>query len=191
MTFPVIRTPAIDLSIGRTHGGVQRVLQTIGSELFVMPVGGGEVHQLTNDHAQVLGMAWTTDSREVVFSSTRQNAYRLWRIPALPANRRGVFNSPKLVEAAGDDAGWPSISRNGRLAYQHDTRNWDILRAEIAAGGAGSNDRLGPPTPLIASTRIETAPAWSPMARRSHSCPTGPVISKCGCATRTVRPPSG
>ena len=32
-----------------------RVLQTIGSELFVMPVGGGEVHQLTNDHAQVSG----------------------------------------------------------------------------------------------------------------------------------------
>ena len=91
---------------------------------------------------------------------------RLWRIPALPANRRGVFNSPKLVEAAGDDAGCPSISRTGRLAYQHDTRNWDILRAEIAAGEAGSNDRVGPPTPLIASTRIETAPAWSPDGKK-------------------------
>ena len=111
-------------------------------------------------------MAWTADSREVVFSSTRQNSYRLWRIPSLPANRRGVFNSPKPVEAAGDDAGWPSISQNGRLAYQHDTRNWDILRAEIAAGEPGSNNRLGPPTPLIASTRIETAPAWSPDGKK-------------------------
>ena len=169
LTFPNDTTPGDwDLSIspdGRTVA-FSRVLQTIGSELFVMPVGGGEVHQLTNDHAQVFGMAWTADSREVVFSSTRQNAYRLWRIPALPANRRGVFNSPKPVEAAGDDAGWPSISRNGRLAYQHDTRNWDILRAEIAAGEAGSNDRLGPPTPLIASTRLETAPAWSPDGKK-------------------------
>jgi Tol biopolymer transport system component len=70
------------------------------------------------------------------------------------------------VEAAGDDAGWPSISQNGRLAYQHDTRNWDILRAEIAAGTPGSNKRLGSPTPVIASTRIDTAPAWSPDGKK-------------------------
>jgi Tol biopolymer transport system component len=76
-----------------------------------------------------------------------------------------VFNSPKPVEAA-DDAAWPSISRSGRLAYQHDTRNWDILRAEIAAGEASSNNRLGSPTPVIASTRIETAPAWSPDGKK-------------------------
>jgi Tol biopolymer transport system component len=169
LTFPNDATPGdLDMSIspdGRTVAFC-RVLQTIGCELFVMPAAGGEVHQLTNDHTQVFGMAWTADSQEIVFSSTRQNAYRLWRIPALPANRRGVFNSPQPVEGAGDDAGWPSISRNGRLAYQHDTRNWDILRAEIAAGKAGSNDRLGPPTPLIASTRIETAPAWSPDGKK-------------------------
>jgi Tol biopolymer transport system component len=169
LTSPSDTNPGdLDMSIspdGRTLAFC-RVLQTIGCELFVMPAAGGEVHQLTNDHAQVLGMAWTADSREVVFSSTRQNSYRLWRIPAQPANRRGVFNSPKPVEAAGDDAGWPSISRNGRLAYQHGTRNWDILRAEIAAGEASSNNRLGSPTPVIATTRIETAPAWSPDGKK-------------------------
>jgi hypothetical protein len=52
------------------------------------------------------------------------------------------------------------------LAYQHDTRNWDILRAEITVGEAGSNNRLGLPTPVIASTRIDTAPAWSPDGRK-------------------------
>jgi Tol biopolymer transport system component len=139
-----------------------RVLQTIGCELFVMPAAGGEARQLTNDHAMIYGMAWTPDDREVVFASTRQNSLRLWRIPALPENRRGVFKSPKPVEAAGEGASYPSISQNGRLAYQHDTRNWDILRAEITVGEAGSNNRLGLPTPVIASTRIDTAPAWSP-----------------------------
>jgi Tol biopolymer transport system component len=169
LTFPSDTNPGdVDMSISPDGRKLAfcRVLQTIGCELFVMPAAGGEVHQLTNDHAQVFGMAWTADSREVVFSSTRQNAYRLWRIPALPANRRGVFDSPKPVEAAGDGAGYPSISRNGRLAYQHDTRNWDIVRAEIAAGERGSDDRLGSPTPVINSTRIETAPAWSPDGKK-------------------------
>jgi Tol biopolymer transport system component len=143
-----------------------RVLQTIGSELFVMPAVGGEARQLTNDHAMVYGIAWTPDSREVVFGSTRQNSVRLWRIPALPGSRRGVFESPKPVEGAGDGAWYPSISRNGRLAYEHDTMNWDILRAEIAASATGSNKRLGPPTPVIASTRIDASPAWSPDGRK-------------------------
>jgi len=56
LTFPGDTAPGdLDMSIspdGRTVA-FSRVLQTIGSELFVMPVGGGEVHQLTNDHAQV------------------------------------------------------------------------------------------------------------------------------------------
>lgn len=169
LTFPSDNTPGdLDMSIspdGRTVA-FSRVLQTIGSELFVMPAAGGEVRQLTNDHAMVYGMAWTPDSREVVFASTRQNSTRLWRIPALPANRRGLFNSPKPLEAAGDDAWYPSISRNGRLAYQHDTFNLDILRAEIAAGEARQNNRLGPPTPFIASTWADFAPAWSPDGKK-------------------------
>jgi Tol biopolymer transport system component len=70
------------------------------------------------------------------------------------------------LEAAGDDARYPSISRNGRLAYQHYTRNWDIMRAEIAAGEVRSNNPLGSPTPVIASTRIDMAPAWSPDGKK-------------------------
>jgi Tol biopolymer transport system component len=169
LTHPSDMTPGdLDMSIspdGRTVA-FSRVLQTIGCELFVMPAAGGEARQLTNDHAMVYGMAWTADSREVVFASTRQNSSRLWRIPAQPANRRGVFQSPRPVEAAGDDASYPSISRNGRLAYQHDTRNWDIHRSEIAAGEGGSNNRVGPPTPVIASTRIDASPAWSPDGKK-------------------------
>jgi Tol biopolymer transport system component len=169
LTFPSDATPGdLDMAIspdGRTVAFC-RVLQTIGCELFVMPAAGGEARQLTNDHAMLYGIAWTADAREVVFASTRQNSRRLWRIPAAPGSRRNVFNSPQPVESAGDDASWPSISRNGKLAYQHDTRNWDILRAEIAAGPAGSNNRLGLPTPVLDSTRIETAPAWSPDGKK-------------------------
>jgi Tol biopolymer transport system component len=170
LTFPSDTTPGdVELSIspdGRMLAFC-RVLQSIGCELFVMPAAGGEALQLTNDHAMLYGMAWTPDSREVVFASSRQNSfYRLWRLRALPANRSGVFRTPKPVEAVGDDAMNPSISRNGRLAYQHYTFNWDILRAEIVAGEAGSNNRLEPPTPVIASTQFDAAPAWSPDGKK-------------------------
>lgn len=168
LTFPSDETPGdLDMAIspdGRTVAFC-RVLHTLGCELFVMPAAGGDVRQLTNDQSMIYGMAWTEDARELVFASTRQNSTRLWRIPALPANRRGVFKTPKPLEAAGDDARYPSISRNGRLAYQHYTRNWDILRAEIAIDETGPN-RLGPPTPLIASTRLDTGPAWSPDGKK-------------------------
>jgi Tol biopolymer transport system component len=52
------------------------------------------------------------------------------------------------------------------LAYQHYITNWDIVRAEIATGEASSDIRLGPPTPGIASTLIDLAPAWSPDGRK-------------------------
>ena len=93
LTFPSDQTPGdLDMAIspdGRTVAFC-RVLQTTGCELFVMPAAGGEVRQLTNDQPRFIGMAWTPDGREIVFASTRQNAYRLWRVPALPANRGRV-----------------------------------------------------------------------------------------------------
>jgi Tol biopolymer transport system component len=168
LTFPSDMTPGdLDMSISPDGRAVAfcRVLQTLGCELFVMPTVGGWARQLTNDQAMIYGMAWTADAREVVFASSRQNSTRLWRISP-SGDRTGVFQTPIALESAGDDARYPSISRNGKLAYQHYTRNWDIVRAEIAARDGRLNKRLGPPTPLIASTRLEAAPAWSPDGKK-------------------------
>jgi Tol biopolymer transport system component len=66
------------------------------------------------------------------------------------------------VEAAGDDARYPSISRTWRLAYQQYTRNWDIRRAEIVGKEGTPGHRLRQSTPLIVSTRLDLSPAWSP-----------------------------
>ncbi len=169
LTFPSDLTPGdLDMAIspdGRTVAFC-RVVQTLGCELFVIPASGGEARQLTNDRSMIYGMAWTPEGREILFASTRQNSTRLWRIPAIPAMLRGVFKTPKLVEAAGDDATYPSISRSSRLAYQHYTRDWDIVRAEITGREGASDHRLHASTPLIASTRLDTAPAWSPDGRR-------------------------
>jgi Tol biopolymer transport system component len=165
LTFPSDQTPGdLDMAIspdGRTVAFC-RVVNTLGCELFVAPAGGGEARRLTNDQRMIYGMAWTPDGREIVFASTRQNSMRLWRVHAHPAQQTDVFETPKLVEAAGDDARCPSISRNSRLAYQQYSRNWDIRRAEIVGPEGTSAQRLKRSTPLIASTRLDGAPAWSP-----------------------------
>jgi Tol biopolymer transport system component len=169
LTFPSDQTPGdLDMAIspnGRTVAFC-RVLETNGCELFVAPADGGEGRRLTNDQRMIYGMAWTPDGREIVFASTRQNSNRLWRVRAHPAQQAGVFETPKLVEAAGDDARNPTISSTSRLAYQQYTRNWDIRRAEIVGTEGTSSHRLKESTPLIASTRIDVAPAWSPDGRK-------------------------
>jgi Tol biopolymer transport system component len=169
LTFPSDQTPGdLDMAIspdGRTVAFC-RVLQTSGCELFVAPAAGGEGRRLTNDERMIYGMAWTPDGREILFASTRQNSNRLWRVPSHPAQPAGVFETPKLVEAAGDNARYPSISRNSRLAYQQYTRNWDIRRAELVGTEGTPSHRLKGSTPLIASTRLDGAPAWSPDGRR-------------------------
>ena len=164
LTFPNDQTPGdLDMAIspdGRTVAFC-RVQQTPGCELFVAPTGGGEARQLTNDQAMIYGMAWTPDGREIVFASTRQNPVRLWRVRA-DSRQTGVFVTPQLVEGAGPDARNPSISRTSRLAYQQFTHNFDIRRAEIVGPEDTPAHRLKPSIPLIASTRLDVAPAWSP-----------------------------
>jgi Tol biopolymer transport system component len=165
LTFPSDQTPGdLDMAIspdGRTIAFC-RVMETNGCELFVAPSDGGAARRLTNDQRMIYGMAWTPDGREIVFASTRQNSMRLWRVHADATKQTGGFETPKPVEAAGNDARYPSISRTSRLAYQQYTSNWDVRRAEIVGKEGTSTHRIKASTPLIASTRLDGAPAWSP-----------------------------
>jgi Tol biopolymer transport system component len=76
-----------------------------------------------------------------------------------------VFQTPVLVEGAGDDARFPSIS-GSELAYERFSRNFDIQRAEIVGPEGTASHRLQPSVPLIASTRRENGPSWSPDGRK-------------------------
>ena len=143
-----------------------RSLQTQGCELFVAPAAGGEAHRLTNDQRNIHGLAWTPDGREIIFASNRQSSFRLWRVRARPSAQPGAFETPRLVEAASDDARYPSISRTAKLAYQRSSISLVIRRAEIAGAEGSAAHRLSPSRPLIASTRREGAPAWSPDGRK-------------------------
>jgi Tol biopolymer transport system component len=138
-----------------------RYSQDTSANIHVVPATGGEPRQITADKASIFGLAWTPDG-DVIFSSNRGGAFRLWRVSV---NRS---SEPALapVDGAGDDARFPSVSHAGsgapaRLAYQRFTANLDIRRAEIAGEGT-SRHALRSSHPFIASTRSDDHPRYSP-----------------------------
>jgi Tol biopolymer transport system component len=138
-----------------------RYSQDTSANVHVVPVTGGEARQVTAEKASLFGLAWTPDG-DVVFSSNRRGAFRLWRVPV----EHSPASAIAAVDVAGDDARFPSISRPSagspaRLAFQRFTANLDIRRAEIEGDGT-SRHVLRTSHPFIASTRSEDHPSYSP-----------------------------
>ena len=124
------------------------------SEMYVVPVAGGEARQLTFDHRRTMGAAWTPDSKWVVFASNRGGNYSLWKVPA-----EGGAVEP--VAAGVENAYDPSASREGsRIAYTHLVRDTNVWRLDLKAHGAAT------PTRLITSTRKDDNPSLSPDGKR-------------------------
>ncbi|HUB83304.1 MAG TPA: hypothetical protein VMB03_31100 [Bryobacteraceae bacterium] len=131
-----------------------RYMANAASDVYVLPLDGnlratGEPNRLTNDNRSIRGLAWTADSREIVFSSNRGGAFALWRLAASGAGevrRLGV----------GQGASFPAISRQGnRLVYSQGITDTNIWRVDLS-------DLREPPTQLIASTRADSNPQYSP-----------------------------
>jgi Tol biopolymer transport system component/DNA-binding winged helix-turn-helix (wHTH) protein len=114
----------------------------------------GEPARLTWDNAYVGGIAWTADSRELVFSSGRGDSPGLWRI--------AVSGSGKPSRLAfGENASSLAVSgRAKRLLYEQripaDTNIW---RLDLSSPTTQ-------PTLLIASTRLDFCPRYSPDGSR-------------------------
>jgi len=138
-----------------------RYSQDSSPNIHIVPTTGGEPRQVTADEASIFGLAWTRDG-ELVFSSDRNGAYRLWRVDA-----KRLPDAPvAALDVAGEDARFPSISRAGaaapaRLAYQRLVDNLDIRRAEIV-GEATPQHALRSSQPFIASTSSDDHPRYSP-----------------------------
>ena len=123
-------------------------------DVYVVPTEGGEeaLRQLTSDGAEVTGLDWSADGREVIFASNRGGASSLWRVPL-------AGGTPAFITTAGDGVSMhqPSVSRVGeRLTYEQratETNIWQLQRPN------GSRPQ---PQRLISSTRWDSHPAFSP-----------------------------
>src|SRR5215472_11109029 len=125
------------------------------SDIYTLSLGRDysakrEQRRLTFDNVDTEGIAWTADSRDLVFSSAKGGSMALWRIAV-----RGTAK-PALL-SLGDNAIRPAISAQGhRLAYQTsippDSNIWRVNLSEPAPHS----------TPFIASTRWERLPQYSP-----------------------------
>lgn len=133
-----------------------RWFTTSSADVFVVNADGRDLQRLSHDNAQVQGLAWTPDGKDVVFSSSRDGVYRLWRIPA--AGRSGT--EPRRIGDAGPNAVSPVICGGPppRLVCARTIYDFDIGRIDLpsrpSAGQSGSD--------IISSTRNDDSPRFSP-----------------------------
>jgi Tol biopolymer transport system component len=166
---------------GQSVAFVRFVREGESADIYIVPITGGEPRRLTFDNTYLAGLAWTADGREIVFSSTRAGIgagqlydygkafiSRLWRIPA-------SGGAAEQVALGGLNFFFPNISRHGnRLTYvQTSPEDANIYRIEISDTTVSKN----PPTKLIASTRHDGGPQFSPDGKRIvfHSARSGPL----------------
>jgi len=131
----------------------------VSADVYIVPITGGEPRRLTFENTPVTRVAWTADGREIIFSATNNlfaHHGSLWRVPA-------SGGAPERLTVVGYDAVFPSISRRGnRLAYVQGSGDYNIYKIEVFGATVSSN----PPTKLIASTRNDVSPQFSPDGRR-------------------------
>jgi Tol biopolymer transport system component len=124
------------------------------TDLYVLPLSGGQPRRLTFDGLTIEGLTWTADSREIIFSSRRGGGINsLWRLPVSGGNA-------ERVSTIGKDAISPALSpRDSRLAYTQDLDDMNIWSL-----GLDATRRVISKAQIIASTFRDSDPDYSPDA---------------------------
>ena len=131
------------------------------SDVYLVPIAGGEPRRITDWNGALNGLAWTPDGQEIVYDVEETGGPRLWRISArVSAPGRGA----RLGESTGD-AQAPSISRPAaghpiRLAYQ--IRRQEAALRVFDLTQHDSAGVLNTPRLFQRSSRVETQGRVSP-----------------------------
>jgi Tol biopolymer transport system component len=129
------------------------------ADVYVVPMAGGEPRRLTNWNAEIDGLSWTPDGREIVYSVNQPPASRLWRIAASTTTlSRGSPIADIPTAAWNPSISRPLPGRPARLAFQTTTRDVDLQLVDLEAPLL--HDTLES-RPVVNSTREEGSARFS------------------------------
>ena len=106
---------------------IRSAVAGVSNDLYVMAANGGPAKRLTFDHRPMTGsLAWTSDSREIVFASARGAQMGLWVVTA-----DGCI--PKPVAGPVGEAEWPTIpsKTDNTLVYEQGMGQADVWRLDL------------------------------------------------------------
>lgn len=132
-------------------------------DLYIASIDGSGLRRITDDGLPIMGIAWTPDSREIVFASDREGG-GLWRVAA----REGA--EPERVPGTGSGSRHPAISLSakgpGRLAFCNAVSDENIWMADVAPEEVGAPPVLRNATMFPGSNRAEYSAEFSPDGQR-------------------------
>jgi Tol biopolymer transport system component len=149
--FPSVSPDGRTLAFARHEAGYV-------SDLYVLPLTkdlqpDGEPRKLTSQYyGSVSGLAWTADSREIVYAGGGHQTQSLYRVSVAgqQAPTRLTYVTPEAI--------FPAIAaRTSRLAYSWRIYNVNLWRLDT---------RTGEHTVLISSTWDSRIPQYSPDGRK-------------------------
>jgi Tol biopolymer transport system component/DNA-binding winged helix-turn-helix (wHTH) protein len=144
-----------------------RYVNSFAAKPFTVPLTkdlrtNEEPKPVTNqDYAYLRGIAWTADSREIVYSAGGAQIQYLWRVPGSGGTPKRLTYQPAAL--------YPAISGTPpRLAYSYSTTNLNIWRLDV---------RTGERKQLISSAYSSARARYSPDGRKIafHSNRTGNI----------------
>jgi Tol biopolymer transport system component len=127
-----------------------------GGDIYVADAQGNNVRKVTFDDKTVRGIAWTADSRDLVYSGNRfGGGWRMWRISV-------YGGSPQVLTIAGRQSQYPAVARVGNhLAYSDSPTVSAIWRAKLTLEEGQAEERA-----ILRSNGREMWPAYSPDGKK-------------------------
>ena len=121
-----------------------------GSDIYVVPIGGGHIRRLTELRATISGLDWLPDGSGLVFASDHEGRQELY----------SVALADRTVAALGlVDASSPDIAAHAwRMSFQMEDWRSSLIEVPLSAGAKSH--------PLAPSSGRDQAAALSPDGRR-------------------------
>lgn len=120
------RSPSYSPDGGRL-AFIRSAVAGVSNDMYEMAANGGRAKRLTFDHRPMTGsLAWTSDSREIVFASARGAQMGLWVVAA-----DGCLPTP--VAGPVGEAAWPTIplKNDHTLVYEQGVGKWDVWQLDL------------------------------------------------------------